>query len=391
MAKILSICWRGGDCLRVEQKIWQESGGWHDESPRTEGFLPQVVLVFGTRKCLKQNERFAEIKGFYPGAHIFGCSTAGEICGTRVCDTVVTALEFEHTRIEGMQIKLNQVENALQAGEYIAASLPVKDLSHVLILSDGLKVNGSDLVRGLTSGLPSGISITGGLAADGGYFEETLVFWDALPEPDTIAILGFYGNRLKIGYGSMGGWDPFGPERLITRSVGNILYEMDGRSALELYKKYLGEFADGLPTTGVFFPLSIRNHEGARSVVRAILAVNEEDQSLTFAGNVPTGAYARLMKANSGRLIEGAIYAAQTSLTAGKGSFPAFALIISCFARRVVLGQMTEEEIEEVAEIMGSETVLAGFYSYGEISPFSIGEVAELHNQTMTITTFWED
>ena len=379
--------------MRVEQKIWQSSGGWRDEGPKTKGLLPQVVMVFGTRKCLKQKERFTEIRGFYPDAHIFGCSTAGEISGTRVYEDtiIITALEFEHTRVEGMQIKLNQVENALQAGKYIASSLPVEGLIHVLVLSDGLKVNGSDLVRGLISGLPPGISITGGLAGDGGYFEETLVFWDALPEPDTIAILGFYGNRLKVGYGSMGGWDPFGPERLITRSIGNVLYEMDGRSALELYKKYLGEFADGLPATGVFFPLSIRGQEKGRSVVRAITAVNEEDQSLTFAGDVPTGAYARLMKANVGRLTEGAIDAAKTRVPPRKGSNPGFALLISCFARRVVLGQMTEEEIEEVGEIMGSETVLAGFYSYGEISPFRLGEKTELHNQTMTITTFWEE
>lgn len=379
--------------MRVEQKTWQESSGWRDESPRIEGLLPQVVLIFGTRKCLQQPEIIAGIKSFYPEAHLFGCSTAGEICGTRVCEgtVVVTALEFEHSRVEGLQVNLHQVENALKAGEYIASALPHDDLSHVLVLSDGLRVNGSDLVRGLTSALPPGVSITGGLAGDGEYFEETLAFFDAAPEPDTIAILGFYGNRLKVGYGSMGGWDPFGPERLITKSVGNILYEMDGRSALELYKKYLGEFADGLPATGILFPLSIRSQEGARSLVRAILAVNEEDQSLTFAGDIPTGAYARLMKANIDRLIDGAVDAAETSLTIEKGSCPGLALLISCFARRVVLRQRSEEEVEGVGEVMGPETVLAGFYSYGEISPFRPGEKAELHNQTMTITTFWEE
>jgi len=45
----------------------------------------------------------------------------------------------------------------------------------------------------------------------------------------------------------MGGWDPFGPERLITKSKENILYELDGQSALELYKKYLGEHAKVFP------------------------------------------------------------------------------------------------------------------------------------------------
>ena len=198
--------------------------------------MPQLLLVFGTHKCLQEEVIFEEIKGFYPDAHIFGCSTAGEICATSIFEDsiAITALEFEHTQIEGQQIQLNQVQNSFQAGEYLASSLTHKDLSHVLVLSDGLHVNGSELLQGLTSSLPPGIAITGGMAGDGVSFEETLVFWDAPPAPDTIAVLGFYGNHLKVGYGSMGGFDPFGPQRLITRSVANVLYEMDGRSALEL-------------------------------------------------------------------------------------------------------------------------------------------------------------
>lgn len=379
--------------MRVEQKSWQNNGVWRNVGPRIEGLFPQIVLVFGTRKHLKQTDLFADIKGFYPGAHIFGCSTAGEIYGTKVCNDaiVITAIEFEHTSVKGAMVKLDQMENAFKAGEYIATSIPFADLSHVLVLSDGLNVNGSELVRGLTSALPLTVSITGGLAADGEYFGETLVFWDAQPEPNAVAILGFYGKHLKIGYGSQGGWDPFGPERLITRSTGSVLYEMDGRSALELYKKYLGEFADGLPATGVLFPLSIRGKNKERSVVRAILAVNEEEKSLTFAGDIPAGNYARLMKANVDRLIDGAIGAAERSLIMDKNNSPVLALLISCFARQLVLKQRTEEELEGVGEIIGPDTVLTGFYSYGEISPFRKGEKAELHNQTMTITTFWEE
>jgi len=305
---------------------------------------------------------------------------------------VITAVEFEHTSVKGAQIKLNQMENSFKAGEYIASSIPFADLSHVLVLSDGLNVNGSELVRGLNSALPPAVSVTGGLAADNEYFKETLVFWDAQPEPNTVAILGFYGNSLRIGYGSRGGWDPFGPERLITRSIGNVLYEMDGRSALELYKKYLGEFADGLPATGVLFPLSVRDQNKERRIVRAILGVNEEENSMTFAGDIPTGNYARLMKANVDRLIDGAIDAAELSLIMGKNKSPVLALLITCFARRLVLKQRTEEEIEGVGEVLVADnTILTGFYSYGEISPFRHGEKAELHNQTMTITTFWEE
>jgi hypothetical protein len=169
-----------------------------------------------------------------------------------------------------------------------------------------------------------------------------------------------------------------------------VLYEMDGNSALELYKKYLGEHASGLPATGLFFPLSIRTSAGTAGVVRTILSVNEEEQSMTFAGDIPEGAFARLMKANFDRLIDGAIGAAKTSYQALGSASPDLAILISCVGRKLVLKQRVEEEVEGVRDILGSHTVLTGFYSYGEISPFTPDTKCTLHNQTMTITTFLE-
>ncbi|MFA4919622.1 MAG: FIST C-terminal domain-containing protein, partial [Thermodesulfovibrionales bacterium] len=264
------------------------------------------------------------------------------------------------------------------------------DLAHIIVLSDGRNVNGSDLVRGLTKNLPQGVLITGGLAGDGERFQETLTFLDDVPARDTIAVLGLYGKRLKVGYGSLGGWDSFGPERLITRSKGNILYELDGKSALELYKKYLGEHAKNLPASGLLFPLSLRTGEGESGLIRTILSINEEEQSLTFAGDVPEGAYARLMKANFDRLIDGAIGAAKKSYIAIGSFSPELAILVSCVGRKMILNQRTEEEVEGVRDILGDKTVLAGFYSYGEICPSNLGTKCELHNQTMTITALSE-
>jgi hypothetical protein len=214
---------------------------------------------------------------------------------------------------------------------------------------------------------------------------------DETLKDNMIAALGFYGNRLRVGFGSLGGWDPFGPERLITRSQGNVLYELDRRSALDLYKLYLGEHAKGLPATGLLFPLSLRMKTGETGVVRTILSVDEEEQSMTFAGDVPEGAYARLMKANFDRLIDGAIGAAQASYQALGSTSPHLAVLISCIGRKLVLRQRIEEEVEGVRDVLGDRTILTGFYSYGEICPFSTGAKCELHNQTMTITTFLEE
>jgi len=377
--------------MQIEQTRWMPGKGWTPGPPGRLGTKAQLVLLFGSPACLKQTSWQDEIERAYPAAHRLGCSTAGEISGTEVTDEtlVATAIAFEHTRLRGVSLKLGDVGDSFQAGEQLAKSLPHESLVHVLVISDGQNVNGSELVSGLTKHLPAGVTLTGGLAGDGDRFQQTLVLWDGSPEPDQIAVLGLYGDRIKVGFGSLGGWDAFGPERLVTRSARNILYELDGQPALALYKKYPGAHARDLPASGLLFPLSLRNAAG-ESVVRTILGVNEAEHSLTFAGDLPQGGHVRLMKANFDRLIDGAVGAAQTSYEAMGKTSPELALLISCVGRKLVLKQRIEEEVEGVQEILGQETVLAGFYSYGEISPFNPSAACELHNQTMTITTLSE-
>ncbi len=379
--------------MKIEQKQWMASNGWHPTSLAEANTKAQLVIVFGSTSLLKEKSFLEEMRKAYPSAYWMGCSTAGEICGVDVNDEslVLTAVQLEHTDIQGVQTKIEKAEDSLFVGEKLAKMLKHEKLVHVFVLSDGLNINGTDLVKGLTKGLPNYITITGGLSGDGARFQETLVFADGVPEKNTVAAIGFYGSRLKIGYGSLGGWDSFGPERVVTRSRGNVLYEMDGKSALELYKKYLGEHAQGLPATGLLFPLSLRSQDHETAVVRTILSVNEKDQSMTFAGTIPEGALARLMKANFDRLIDGAAGAAQASYAAIGSNSPDLAILISCVGRKLILKQRIEEEVESVRNILGQRTVLTGFYSYGEISPFTPGAKCELHNQTMTITTFFEE
>ena len=165
----------------------------------------------------------------------------------------------------------------------------------------------------------------------------------------------------------------------------------DDAHALELYKKYLGEHAAGLPASGLLFPLAIRTGTDDSRVVRTILAVDETKQSMTFAGDMPLGAVARLMKANFDNLIDGATGAARNSYESIGSASPDLAILISCVGRKLVLQQRVEEEVESVREVLGAEATLTGFYSYGEISPFTPSAKCELHNQTMTVTTLRED
>lgn len=379
--------------MKAEQNLWSQEKGWLHPGVGAVNDQAQLAVVFGAPDILKEAQPFQEIKKRFPSASILGCSTSGEIFGAQVFDNTitVTAITFEKTAIQGAQIDLSDIASSFEAGEKLARSIETEGIIHAFVLSDGLHVNGSELVEGLLKHLPENVTITGGLAGDGARFGETLVFWNEPPRSKQVAIVGFYGPRLKIGYGSLGGWDPFGPERVITKSKENILFELDDQSALEIYKRYLGEHAQGLPAAGLLFPLSIRTKSGESGIVRTILSVNEKDQSMTFAGDVPEGAYARFMKANFERLIDGAQGAAKTSLQAIGSISPDLAILISCVGRKLILKQRTEEEVEAARDILGEKTVLTGFYSYGEISPFTPGVKCALHNQTMTITIFSEE
>ncbi len=379
--------------MKLDQAYWTKTTGWlPDNTLNTPDHNADWVLVFGSTENIGNPERLAEIRAAYPNAILSGCSTAGEIYDTAVWDDTLTltAINFRDAQVKSVYEHINNADDSFQCGARLAQAIPHEGLRHVFVLSDGLQVNGSELVVGLTAHLPPDTTITGGLSGDAGRFEKTLVIHDDQARCNEVALIGLFGGSLKIGYGSLGGWDSFGPERLITRSDGNVLYEMDGKSALELYKHYLGEHAEGLPATGLLFPLSLRSGDSDDGVVRTILAVDEENQSMTFAGEMREGSYVRLMKANFNRLVDGAMGAAETSLQAINGANPELAILISCVGRKMVLKQRIEEEIEAVRETLGPQSTFTGFYSYGEISPFTPGAKCELHNQTMTITTLSE-
>jgi hypothetical protein len=373
--------------MRVEQVTWSEQDGWQAPAAIADA---QLVLVFGDRSAFERPHFADGVAAQWPKAMRVGCSTAGQILGTEVFDegAVATAVRFDHTEVRMATAPVSASQSAA-AGAALALQLAAPDLAHLLVLSEGLDINGESLVRGIVEKLPPAVSVTGGLSADGEHFKQTRVLCDRVAQANSVAAIGLYGPRLKVGCGSLGGWDPFGPERQITRSKGNILYELDGQSALALYKRYLGDHAADLPASGLLFPLLLRTRDVSAPVVRTILSVSEADQSLNFAGDVPTGGYVRLMKANFDRLIDGAVGAGRVSAEA-LGAPADLALLISCVGRRMVLRQRIEEEVEGVRDIVGPDAAIAGFYSYGEISPFTPKARCELHNQTMTVTTLSE-
>lgn len=372
------------DVVRFEPGV-----GWNAPLPSFEDPDRTLVLVFGESDGAAFSG-LADLRRAYGQAVIAGCSTAGEITGACIVDNslVAAVCRFDATRLRAAGAPVASPTDSRSAGIAIGTELLAPDLRGVLVLSDGLGVNGSQLSSGLNSVLGPRVVVTGGLAGDGSRFARTWAVHHGEAVSGWVTAVGFYGDAIHIGYGSKGGWDIFGVDRTVTRSVDNVLYELDGRPALDLYKQYLGERASGLPFTALLFPLSICAPDGRTPwVVRTVLAVDEAERSMTFAGDIPTGWRARLMRANLDRLVDGASDAARQATPMVRTA--SLAVAVSCVGRRLVLGERTEEEVEAVLQSLPPDTVLVGFYSYGELSPLANGW-CDLHNQTMTLTTFAE-
>lgn len=361
----------------------------------TSGFSSKeanLVLAFGERVFLEKILPYKKLKDLYPKADIIICSTSGQISNTSLVENniVATAIDFEKTAIKVSEIDILNNLDIQELGNMIKKDFFNEDLKSIFILSEGTFVNGTELINELIKQTKEAIPIFGGLAGDEYKFEKTIVGLNGDATQGKIVAVGFYGDAIHFGFSSKGGWSDFGPEREVTLSEKNVLYKIGDRFALDLYKEYLGKYAEELPASSLYFPLSMKENINAESVVRTILSIDEEKKSMTFAGNIPQGSFVRLMKGNLDKLID-ASYNAALQIFSEQSTKPELALLVSCVGRKVVLGNRIEEELEVVKEVFGNNTLVCGFYSYGEISPTLKNVACELHNQTMTITTIYEE
>jgi hypothetical protein len=347
----------------------------------------QLVIGFGSRELVSQEKSYLDINKKFPNAEIAMCSSAGEIYDTEVLDDTISlvAIQFKSTTLKTSEINIEEFDSSYEAGKTLVKNLPQENLKLIFVLSDGGKVNGSELVKGMNFSKEKGVLITGGLAGDGNKFEKTVVGLNQVPQSGKIIAIGFYGDNLVLSHGSFGGWESFGLERTVTKANSNILFEIDNKNALALYKTYLGKYAEELPGSALLFPLSIKFEDNQDPIVRTILSIDNENQSITFAGDIPEGSKIRFMKANFDKLIDAASDAANSCIEMEENK-PKLALLISCVGRKLIMPNRIDEEIEAISELFGSGTMLSGFYSYGEISPLNPLANCELQNQTMTIT-----
>lgn len=383
--------------MKTAQTVIRDPAALAGSLDTLRAIAPHWVLVFGAPSFLASPGFVDALRSAFPDAALLGCSTAGEIAGQASGATVgdaacvVTAVRFDATRLVEATTPLAGMEDSRAAGMRIGEQLKTPGLRAAMILAPGVSINGSALVDGVAAVLGNDIPLTGGLAGDGGAFRRTWTLGRAGAADNAVVAVGFVGDRLRFGHGSFGGWEAFGPARRVTRCEGNVLFELDGAPALEIYKRYLGEHARELPASGLLFPFAMLGENSDRAgLIRTILGVSEADGSLTLAGEIQADGCLKLMHASTDKLVRGAGIAAEAAAGAPPGNGDRLAVLVSCVGRKLVMGERVDEEVEAVGDVLGGTTTLAGFYSYGEISPFAPGSPCKLHNQTMTIATLSE-
>jgi hypothetical protein len=100
-----------------------------------------LVLVFGSTANIKNADNLNELKSKFTNAIFIGSSTSGEISDVNVFDDtdIATTILFERTKIEYKSIEIADASNSYEAGSKLIEMLDKQDLTHVFVLSDGLR------------------------------------------------------------------------------------------------------------------------------------------------------------------------------------------------------------------------------------------------------------
>ena len=323
----------------------------------------------------------------WPDLQLIGCTADGEFSSE--CDYVEDSLVLTLFVSKNINIVSGFFDNT--------STDPSKEYSQVLseavsrlgqkpklciLFSDVLKTNGETVMEQITMLTEGKLPIVGGISADSWRFDECKQFFNNISSA-TISPFLLLAGEFDFSVGMDSGWEPIGEIGTVTKSEGNVLYEINHKPALEFYRDILGE--NTKPTLEL--PIALYDEFGSFRFMRTTFENYDRNTgAVTYLGNVPMNYKVRITMVNRESILAGAKSSIDQAIrTFPPNELPVIALCFTCSARRVLLGTRTIEESQIVREKIGDRIKFSGFYTYGEFCPISTKLFNEFHNETFVV------
>ena len=323
---------------------------------------------------------------------VVGSSTAGEIFANEklgvheVNRTIVAMLiEINPMAIAFKSVSLETEETYFNIGKNIGKWAKSKfENSALITITSGLDFDNDAYTQGIISERVE--YIFGASAGDDMQLKETFVFSKENFSTHGVVALALDRDKIDIVGARAFGWIGIGKERIVTKAKQNIVYEVDGKPAIDFYKDYLNISADeSIPNIGIEYPLEVTMKSGL-VVYRAVLGLDEEKKALIFAGHVEEKSKVRISAPQGENIIQYVKDSIEYSLSKKSEFNPQIALVFPCCSRKQVLGDLAIKEIELAYKT--AKVPLIGFYAYGEIGAYPGGY--PFHNETFVTTLLGE-
>lgn len=355
---------------------------------------PDLVLLFASVR-FEQDALLRGILSVTWDAPLVGCSTAGEILPEGPSRRSLVVMTIRSTTLKittgvGHRISANPRQAGQEAANQMtAAKLPSPH--GLLMFSDGLTGNVAEVVRGMQDVLGLSFPIVGGSSADDFRFTRTYQYYRGQLFNDSVPTVLLAGP-IALGVGARHGWKPLGKPRQVTRAAANVVQELDGQSAVNLYETYFGKAAASLKSEvladmSIVYPLGMPIPGEEEYLLRNVLRV-DPNGALVYAGEIPEGTEVRLMMGSKAKALEAARRAAELAMLAIAPRSPSFALVFSSCSRSRLFGNRAGEEISEIRNVLGKTVPLIGFYDYGEQAPLTAAGFkgrSYFHNESLVV------
>jgi hypothetical protein len=343
--------------------------------------VPKAGLLFSTIDL--EHERVLDgILDAWPGLELIGCTTAGEMSSALgYCEDSVALVLFGSDSIEfaagiGRNVS-KDISSACRAAVESAAAKSDLPTAICITLPESMTTNGQQIVDSLRREVGSNVPVVGGAAGDGFRMVGSRQFCGREACSDSVPVL-LVSGPLVYSVAVETGWEPVGEPGLVTRSEGTTLHEIDGRPALDFYRRFLGETAIPMPENS----LAVLDEHGKVECLRSNAGVGDTG-ALNFFAEVPEGKMVRITVADRANILDGCRASIKKAFAAyPHGRKPEGALVFSCASRRDLLGTRTKEEFGFIGPVIGDGVPVCGFYAYGEIGPRDRIDEARYHNQT---------